>query len=214
MTSTRSTPNQPDEDTRRSQIDWTKPVPQRAVDSFAGPQATSAELALQFAVAAAAAATFLGAEAYCGWGWSIVQKVVAALLAFDLFGGVVTNATSAAKRWYHRIDQTLRHHLAFVLLHAVQPALVVAFFAPDALTFAAASFAFVFGGAMVILALPLYLHRPVAACLVAVGIILGLYILAAPLHFEWFFPVYVVKVLHSHLVFEAPFRPAHGQRAP
>lgn len=191
----------------RTDIDWSPPIARRSLDKFVGPDATSAEILLQFSVAFAAAAVLVFAEARGDGGWSLSQRVVGAVLAFDLFGGVVTNATSAAKRWYHRADQTWRHHMGFILVHALQPALVVGFFAPTQVGFALASFGFVLAGALVILFAPLYLRRPLASSLVALAVVVGLYGLESPAYFEWFFPVYALKLLHAHLLFEAPFRP-------
>ena len=45
------------------------------------------------------------------------QTAVGGLIMFDLAGGLVANATSTTKRWYHRPGQTRKHHLGFVLPH-------------------------------------------------------------------------------------------------
>ncbi|MFZ0613588.1 MAG: hypothetical protein WAM73_15220 [Desulfobacterales bacterium] len=46
------------------------------------------------------------------------------MLAFDIVGGVTTNATSSAKRWYHRSGQTALNHMGFIALHLLHIFLV------------------------------------------------------------------------------------------
>jgi hypothetical protein len=100
-------------------INWNVPPPRRgligALDKFVGPGATRAELLLQFAVAivAAVAAPVYASRVVEGWSW--LQYGVCCALAFDTAGGIVTNATSSAKRWYHRGGQVLQQHIAFAL---------------------------------------------------------------------------------------------------
>ena len=82
-----------------------------AIDQFIGPGATTAEVVLQ--LSAAFAVGLLCLLSY--WKetsteenvlvMSKVSSVVVLLLGVDLIGGVVTNSTSAAKRWYHRDGQ-------------------------------------------------------------------------------------------------------------
>ena len=106
------------------------------VDRFIGPGATPAELALQFVPAVAMAiAAPLYAKTISGdfTGW---QLGLIAFLAFDFMGGVLTNATAAAKRWYHRPGQGWQQHLSFVALHLVHIAVVaIAFRGMDWLFF-------------------------------------------------------------------------------
>jgi hypothetical protein len=66
-------------------------------DRFTGPGATHAELALEFGFAAMLAYALTSFPQ-----WLIIQIDVAVLLAFDMAGGVVTYATSLARRWYQR----------------------------------------------------------------------------------------------------------------
>lgn len=188
-------------------IDWHYPPPQNALDRFIGPGATSAEIALQFVPTLLMAVAFVGAAIINEWGWSLLQLAIAALLMLDMVGGVITNATSAAKRWYHRAGQGRVQHGLFIALHIVQPALVVLFFDPGNWTFAIGSFGYLVLASALILFAPLYLQRPLAASLLVGGFFLSLYILPVPLHFEWFLPVFYTKLLISHLLREEPYRP-------
>lgn len=87
-------------------VNWDPPAPRRGLagewDKFVGPGQIRAELWLIIIPSLLAG---LGLPLYAIWlglGWTTAQLVVAGLMAFDLTGGVVTNATSTAKRWYPR----------------------------------------------------------------------------------------------------------------
>jgi len=178
------------------------------MDRFVGPGATPAELLLQFVPTLILAFGWVGFALYQGMDWTWWQLLLAWILVVDMVGGVITNATNAGKRWYHRPGQGFRQHLGFVLLHAFQPAVIVLAFDWGNLTFFIGSFGYLLGATLCLLTTPLYLQRPLAGLLVVIGCFLGLYVLPVPIGFEWFVPVYCVKVLSSHLVKEAPFRPS------
>lgn len=192
---------------RTAFVNWAYPAPKDALDRFIGPGATRAEVALQLIPPCVMAAGLLGVAIVNDWGWSVVQLVVAGVLALDLVGGVITNATSAAKRWYHREGQGFRQHMIFILIHVLQPALVVLFFDAGTWPFLLGSFGYLVVASALILLTPLYLQRPLAALLLIVGFLLALYALPAPPGFEWFLPVYYTKLLSSHLLREEPYRP-------
>ena len=179
-----------------------------AIDRFIGPGATPAEQWLQFAPALIGA--FL-APAYAiltGHDWGILLILLSAIFAIDLVGGVITNATSAAKRWYHRAEQGKWAHLQFVALHVVHVLLVAWFFREaDWIYFAVVS-SFLLIAAWIILSVPLYLQRPVAFMLFGIGLLIGIYGFAPTPGLEWFLPFFFLKVLVSHLVKEAPYQPA------
>lgn len=191
---------------------WIPPAPRGGLagvlDKFVGPGATRAELWLQFAGAAVIAVLCFGFY----WGSAALSDplriVVVALLAFDIGGGVITNATSSAKRWYHRTGQTPIRHMGFVALHVVQLGLVAWLFAPQPWLYLGASYALLLAVAALVLAVPLYLQRPVAfaaygCCFLATQ--LPLFTLEG---LGWFLPLLYFKLLVSHLVRETPFRPA------
>ncbi|MEM9317059.1 MAG: hypothetical protein AAGA95_20810 [Pseudomonadota bacterium] len=153
-------------------------------------------------------ACVLGDTLRAGLGWTPAQYVVATLLAFDLSGGIVTNATSSAKRWYHRPSQKARHHFAFVALHLLHLALVCGLFLDgDGRWFLTTGGALMLSATLVILS-PLYLKRPVAYTLYACLLVATIYGLAFPKGLEWFLPLFYLKLLVSHLPPETPFRPA------
>lgn len=193
-------------------INWNMPLPRSgmagALDRFVGPGATRAELALQFVlpVLAATAAPCYASRVTESWSW--LQYLVCGLLAFDVAGGVVTNATSSAKRWYHRAGQGFARQLGFVSLHLLHLGAVSwLYMSFDAgwLTVAGAG---LLGSAAVVLAVPQYLQRPVALTAYACALLLSMYVLQAPVGLEWFLPLFYLKLLVSHLPKEEPYRPS------
>jgi hypothetical protein len=191
-------------------IEWDYPHPKNGLDRFAGPGATRAEILLQFGGAFAAIVAVVLGSYFSEVSWSALQVIVAAVLAMDVVGGIITNATGAGKRWYHRSGQGARQHLGFVLLHIVQPLIVFFVFDSVGWSFVAGGFGFLLLSAVIVLVTPLYLQRPMAGALIAVGITLSLYLFPAPTGMEWFLPLYYVKLLSSHLLREEPYRPRKG----
>jgi len=91
-------------------INWNPPEPRRGLagswDRFVGPGATSAEEWLKLLggllLTGALVMGYLSQRELLNW--SVAQTGIALLLALDLTGGIITNATGAAKRWYHRLN--------------------------------------------------------------------------------------------------------------
>lgn len=185
-------------------IEWKYPEPKGLLDRFVGPGATKAEITLQFASAFIFGFIILSCGIKAGWG--LTKLVVGALLAFDLMGGVVTNATSAAKRWYHRQGMTFVEHYAFVALHAVQIFLAVWAFKNTDWGFFFAVYAYLMFSAYVVLKCPLYLQRPVAGMMFAFSFLIIVKFGNIP-GLEWFVPMLFFKLLVSHCLYEEPYRP-------
>ena len=178
-----------------------------AWDSFIGPGATAAENMLILTVSIAGAILLLIYNANRQLNWTPLQVALVALLALDLLGGVVANATTATKRWYHRPGQTNRNHLGFVAVHFIHPLLVALLFRATDWGYFAVTYAFLMAAAVVIMRVPLYLQRPVAFSMYLGGVALGLYVFTPSLGLEWFLPVFYLKLLVGHLVIETPFAP-------
>jgi hypothetical protein len=189
-------------------IEWIPPQPRQgalgAWDKFVGPGATSSEEWLQL-LGGGVLAGILGLLIYLQRDTPI-QSLVAALLALDLTGGIITNATSAAKRWYHRAGQDgLRAHLPFVAVHGLHVLVVAAGFRGMDWGFLAGGYGYLLLATLLILATPLYLQRPMR--LFCGGLLLGMYGFTPTPGLEWFIPFFYLKLLVSHLVKEAPFTP-------
>lgn len=177
------------------------------IDRFIGPGATPAEMWLQFVPAVIAA---IAAPLYAltlPHDWTPLQLGLIAVLGFDCIGGVLTNATTTAKRWYHRPGQGWRQHLAFVSLHIVHIGLVALLFRGGDWSFFAAVSSYLLVAAIAIVRSPLYLQRPVALGLYGLALLGDRYLLSPTLGLEWFVPFLMLKLLVSHLLAEAPHRP-------
>ena len=177
------------------------------IDRFIGPGATPAELLVQFvpavamAIAAPLYAHSISAD-FTGWQLGLI-----AFLAFDFMGGVLTNATAAAKRWYHRPGQGWQQHLSFVVLHLVHIAVVaIAFRGIDWFFFVGIS-SYLLLAAGMILASPLYLQRPIALGLFTLALLGDRYLIAPTPGLEWFLPLLFLKLLVSHLLKETAYQP-------
>lgn len=188
-------------------INWNYPDPRNGFDRFVGPGATRAELLIQIVPALLFGLSFPVQSLVRSWGWSALQLIVVFILAFDLLGGVATNATGSAKRWYHRKGQTSRKHLVFIAIHFIQPFLVILFFDRWNWKFFFGAYGYLIAASLIIITLPLYLRRPAALLLLLGGIAIGLYVLPVPPRFDWFLPLFYTKLLVCHLLREEPYRP-------
>ena len=190
---------------------WSSPMPRTGLsghlDRLIGPGATATEIVLQLAPAVVAA---MAAGAYrmaLPIEWTSLQLGLIALLGFDLVGGVLTNATAAAKRWYHRPGQGWRQHMGFIALHLVHIGLVALLFRDGDWPFFLGVSGYLIGASALILSSPLYLQRPIALGLYSVALLGDRYCFTATPGLEWFLPLFFLKLLVSHLLRETPYRP-------
>jgi len=192
-------------------IDWKYPEPRKgfagSLDKFIGPGATKAELVIQILVPLVALIVSIVYAITLRVDWNIAQYIVCALLAGDLVGGIITNATSTAKRWYHRNGQGFLDHYKFVATHLCHLTLVSWLFLSFDLLWVVYSGAFLLIASACILKSPVYLQRPVSLTFYGIALVLSLYLLANPEGLEWFLPLFYLKLLVSHLPYEEPYRP-------
>lgn len=175
-------------------IEWNYPKPRGGVqgwfDKFIGPGATKQEVWLQICfpvLAAIAAPMYVWTQSI---DWTVIQYIVCALLAADMVGGLITNATSTAKRWYHRTGQTFRNHFVFVLTHILHLTLVSWLYLSFNLGWIVAAGSYLILSSVIILTFPIYLQRPISITLYAGSILLCLYALDVPQGLEWFLPFF------------------------
>ncbi|MEU9706923.1 hypothetical protein [Streptomyces sp. NPDC047981] len=196
-------------------VDWripaTPPGAAGGLERFMGPGKTRAESLVEFGgvgVCAALLAVGVGTTDLAR-GWSWVQLVVLALVGLDLLGGIVTNATNAAKRWYHRRSPGARRaRLAFVaahVLHLVVFGLVILGGDP---AWILGNTALLVIGALLVEYAPLPVRRPVAMAVYAAAVLVGLFWLTVPAALAWFGPLFHLKLLVCHLIPEAPLAEA------
>lgn len=193
-------------------IHWKAPPPRSgpagALDRFVGPGATRAELTLQLVlpVLAAIAAPLYASRAVGSWSW--FQYAICCALAFDTAGGIITNATSSAKRWYHRAGQGFKQHIGLVSIHLLHLLVVSWLYLAFDVAWLVSAGAYLLFSALVVLAVPQYLQRPVALAAYACALLIALYVLVQPAGLEWFLPLFYLKLLVSYLPKEEPYRPS------
>lgn len=132
-------------------------------------------------------------------GLSTLQLLVIAVVAFDLFGGAVANATSAAKRRFHGPGSNSARHLRFVVAH-IQPfvlALAVPGFGWAA---ASVSYRLMVTGAVVVVLAPPAVRRPVAFAATVLASAVALTAVTVPPALAWFAPVLLIKLQLGHLL--------------
>jgi hypothetical protein len=189
--------------------DWDYPPPRDGLagswDRFIGPGATVAEQLLSL-IPALCFGCLVGAYASREQlNWTLFQYAVAVILAFDTVGGISTNATSAAKRWYHRPGRGFAPHFGFAALHVSYIFFVAWLFSPVWFKFFLTHSVFLILSAILILTVRPYLRRSVSLLLLSAGILLSLYVASPPAGMEWFPPFLYTKLLVSHLVREEPY---------
>lgn len=195
-------------------IQWIPPEPRAGWlglwDKFVGPGATSSEEWVQFigGVLLSTAVGFALFHQREALGWSMGQVALVGLLVLDLTGGIITNATAAAKRWYHRPGQHgIRAHMPFIAVHGLHLLAIAIFFREGDWVFFGALYGYLLAAALVIVISPLYLQRPISLILLCGGLLIGMYAFVPTSGLEWFVPFFYLKLLVSHLVKEAPFTP-------
>lgn len=183
-------------------------------DWLFGTGAVPAERLLVWTATAAAAGALVAVAAIGGVAWSWWQWALVLVLAVDVTGGVPANALGSAKRLYHSPappglslpHRLLRSPVGFAALHA-HPVVLAALF-PDA-TWAWAAAWYLLGvcGTAAVVAVPLYLRRPLAAAIATVALVAAP-LVDAPAGLAWLGPVLVLKLVVAHAVREEPYRPA------
>lgn len=135
--------------------------------------------------------------------FDILHLVVGAIIGFDIIGGAVCNATDTTKRWYHRPRVSWVQHIAFVLPHLGHVAIIAWLFQSragfDWNYFSTVSICLLLA-TIVVLVVPTYLKRPVAAGLYLVTMAVGFYTVGLTTGLEWFIPALFLKLLIGHLV--------------
>lgn len=194
-------------------ISWTPPKPRPGLagtwDKFIGPGATDAELWLQLGggLALTAVLTLPLISQRNALNWSTGQWLIFLLFAFDLSGGILTNATATAKRWYHRPGQRFIDHFGFVAVHGLHLLLVSWLFRDGDWVFVAVYYGYLLLGTAVILRSSLHLKRPIALLIYSGSLLLNSSYILPTTGLGWFIPFFFLKLLVAHLLPEAPFEP-------
>lgn len=192
-------------------IDWESPPPRSglpgAIDRFIGPGATAAELGVQILFVVLGGFFLIGYALWRDPGWTVFQHLLAVVLGLDMVGGMITNSTSAAKRWYHRPGQSFGRKMGFISLHLAHVFLVAWLFRGMDWLYFGAFAGYLLLSAALVLKTGLYLRRPVAFGLFAVSVLAANLLFSPTPGLEWFIPFLFLKLLVCHLLREEPYRP-------
>lgn len=196
-------------------IDWSAPRPRAGLrgrwDRLVGPGASRAEQLLAVTVGLLAAVAVTGRAVSVGVEWSVSAHIVAALIALDVAGGVVTNATPSAKRWFHSGDRARKaSHLGFSALHGVHVAVVAWVFTDAPPTYFAAVWGYLLAATALTLTVPWRLQRPAAQAAVAGTVFAAPWALPAAPGWGWFPTLLVLKLVAGHVTLEVPLVDAPG----
>lgn len=195
-------------------VDWEIPPTTSGwvgrLERFMGPGKTRAETGIEILGGAFGFAALVAVSATdeVVRSWSSLQVALGVVLALDLVGGALTNATNSAKRWYHRPGPgRVRARLAFVAAHVAHLAVVAFVLLPDDATWWWTHVTLLAVAAVLIEVVPVEVKRPTAVAALVCAVALG----------QAFAPVdgvlalvpvlFHLKLLLGHLVPEAPLVP-------
>ncbi|MFE0425884.1 hypothetical protein [Streptomyces sp. NPDC058953] len=195
------------------ETDWEIPATPKGLtgrlERFMGPGKTTAESVVE-AVGGTLCVLLLAAGVWSSdvhRDWSGLQLAIVVLAGLDLVGGILTNATNAAKRWYHREDPKARRgRIVFVLAHLGHLAAIGLIVLEGDWHWALGNAGLLLWGAGVVEFTPLELKRPVAMGVYTAAVVVNLFWLPVPDALLWIAPLFFLKLLVCHLVPEAPLR--------
>lgn len=202
-------------------VDWRRVPPVRgfwgAFDRFFGPGMTAREwIVLLAGILVAYAGMIALWTRHDATAWFPHTALLWALIASaDVFGGIMTNATNSAKRWYHPVAASgHRMRLVFISMHIAHLA-AIAFlvlpFAMQELGFApwqwfALNLALLYALAAAVEFTPLDIQRPVAFAAWLAAVFVNLVVVPLPLILSYFVPLFFLKLLICYVPIEAPWR--------
>jgi steroid delta-isomerase-like uncharacterized protein len=193
-------------------IDWHIPDPRPgwrgSVDRFFGPGQTRDEVTVLMVGIAVLGAliALLVARSEVGLSWW--RATLLGVFAFDALGGVLTNATGPAKRWYHR-PGTRAERLRFVSLHVGYLAVLALGVLHHDWAWLTLNTAILIGFAPAIEYTPLPLRRELGMGLLVAAVLLNQLIHPLPNGLSWIPVLLYLKLFISHLLPEAPFATVH-----
>jgi len=198
---------------KRTIVDWTyegKP------DFSSGTGATRAERTLALGSAAIVPGVVLALWATGDYEWGLLQLAAALALAFDVGGGLISNALNSCKRFYHtppkpsegKLGAVLKHPVRFAAAHVHSVLVALLFEAERWATYGLFWYALLLLSVAVVLRTPLYLRRPVSFLAILLATLANVYLVEPIAGFEWLAPLLFMKIVYGHLVREEPYRPA------
>ena len=196
-------------------VNWA--VPPGRPDAVFGTGATRGERSLAGLVGLIGAVGIVTLALATGASWNAAQLVLAAILTFDVAGGVVANGLNSAKRDHfgpggerpERFGMRLvRRPVLFTALH-LHPMVVALVFAPVLWWWGVAWYLGVLAGTVAVRSSPVYLQRPVALACCAIAA-MAASVAPAPELWGWFPVLLTLKLVLAHAVQEEPYRPGEA----
>lgn len=195
-----------------SAVSWA--VPPGKPDPIFGTGATRAEkgLANIAGLIGAAGITAFALGTSASWNWA--QYVLAAIISFDVVGGVVANGLNSAKRDHFGSHgetpesfgmKLVRRPILFTALH-LHPILIALVFAPTLWWWGAFWYLLTLAGTIAVRRSALYLQRPVALAFCALAGVAASFT-PAPDLWAWLPVLLAMKLVLAHSVQEEPYRP-------
>lgn len=189
-------------------IDWS----QNGKVEFFGINVSTPEKIINWAGASILPAFMLYAYFTGKVDWSLGLLIIAILLGLDIGGGMITTATNSFKRLYFSpvtendkaVTKFGKNHLLFSLAH-IHPIVLYLIFDISNWYIGVIWYVLFALSAVVVLNTPLYLQRPVALLLTLLAIAINVYIIAPIPGFEWFIPVFYLKIIAGHNLREEPY---------
>ncbi|MEX5270263.1 hypothetical protein [Kocuria sabuli] len=199
--------------TTPSRVDWS--LPAGRPNALYGTGARAEEKVLVHLTGISATVVVVGHVVLTtGTSWMLWQYVVAAVLVFDLAGGVVANGLNSAKRDHHAprgqedehgVDRMLRKPVLFTALH-IHPVVVGMVFPGGSRWWGPGVYVAVLAAVILVRCCPLYLQRPMALFACSLTAVIAP-LTTAPEGFSWLLPIMVLKLALAHAVQEEPYRP-------
>ena len=195
-----------------ARVDWRPPAGKG--DGIFGAGATTAEMTLANAVALLGAVIVVAAGLVTRVDWNAILYVVAAVIAFDVVGGVVANGLNSAKRDHHgppsatadtAFGRLVKLPVVFTALH-IHPIIVGTFYPPHLWWWGPIWYLIILSATVTVRAVPLYLERPTALGWCAIVTMAAVYT-PAPQMWGWLPVMLALKLVLAHAVQEEPYRP-------
>ncbi len=132
-----------------------------------------------------------------GLNWSIIQSLIAFLIIADLVGGVSANLTKSVNTFYHN---STKLSITFLLVHFIQPLLLVIFFGTNWLSFWFLYIIMLITSLIIRFLTKLEYQKQVAAACVVISTIIFSLFFTLPSGFSWFPFIYFFKLTYGFAV--------------
>lgn len=196
----------------RHPVDWN--APSGRPDAVFGTGATRGEKALATITGILGATGTIWLAVMHQAPWNVLQFALAAVIAFDVVGGVVANGLNSAKRDHFgpvgdRPEtfgmRVVRRPIIFTALH-IHPIVVAVVYSPALWWWGVTWYLYPLAGTVAVHRSPLHLQRPVALAFCAAAA-MAVFFMPATDAWAWLPVMLTMKLVLAHAVQEEPYRP-------